>query len=161
MKKLDNSLIKKHIGYKNKIIIVCIGIMLLFVWEIIGHFFPVIHILFTYIVFACLITLFWKALKVSNLAFIPLIMFLVLMDDIIFRLTGGGIHDDAARGWCLISSLVTIVFASVLLLIKIIIEIDKKNHVISVCLKIIGYVFYILSILFIVYLAYSKIIFWI
>jgi hypothetical protein len=161
LKKLDNYQSKKQGGYKNKIIIVCIGVLLLFAWGIIGHFFPVIHILFTYTIFACLTILFWKVFTMSNLVFTPLMMFLILLDDIIFRLIGGGIHDDAARGWCLISSLVTIAFVSVLLFLKIIIEIYKKKQDTSVVLKTIGYVLYILSILFIVYLVYSKIIFWI
>lgn len=78
------------------------NLIFLFVWVVIGHFMPTINLRFAFIIFPILYVVSAKFLKYEQSIFliVPFSFLLILANDFLFRIYGGGNHDDAGRGWC-------------------------------------------------------------
>ena len=79
-----------------------INIIFLFIWTVIGYYFPCFSLFTTYLVFPIMFVLSATVVRynLSGFIVVPFCFLLILANDYLFRLFGGGIHDDAGRGWC-------------------------------------------------------------
>ncbi len=98
---------------------ILINIFFLLVWCVLGHYFPSIILIGTFVAFP---TLFLFSLiviryNISSLIIIPFSYLLILLNDYLFRVFGGGIHDDAGKGWCELIFYLTLITTTLTMLI--------------------------------------------
>lgn len=81
--------------------IIC-NLCFLLVWIIVGHFFPIFYLVMTGLIYPFLFILTAILLKYNLNGFIviPFGFILIYTSDYLFRIYGGGIHDDVSRGLC-------------------------------------------------------------
>lgn len=98
---------------------IILNIFFVIVWTVLGHFFPSIVLIGTFLAFPLMIIITEIFIKYSSPLYfvIPFIFFLLLLNDYLFRIFGGGIHDDAGRGWCELSFYLTFITTSMSLFV--------------------------------------------
>ena len=81
---------------------IAFSVAFLVVWIVVSHFFPIVNLAFAFLVYPSLFILgsYFFRNSISSYAQIPFYFSIILGNDFLFRLYGGGIHDDAGRGWC-------------------------------------------------------------
>lgn len=98
-------------------------------WVLIGHFFSSFSIsitaFFLPILFALVAFTIWK--EINKYIYITVCFILVLIHDYLFRLYGGGIHDDAGRGICEIVFYGTLITSTITLLIIKFLDSSKRG----------------------------------
>lgn len=88
---------------------IIINIIFLLSWTFIGHFFPFINLGFTFIAYPLVFIVTTNLGNSYSLNFmIPFFYSIILINDYLFRIFGGGVHDDAGRGWCELIFYITI-----------------------------------------------------
>ena len=99
-------------------------------WVLVGHFFSSFSISITAfylpIVFAVIAITIGK--ETNKYIYIAICFVLILLHDYLFRLYGGGIHDDAGRAICEIVFYATLVTSTITLLFLKIIHSSKRNE---------------------------------
>lgn len=98
-----------------------INIIILLIWCIIGHFFPSIVLLFNFIIYPIVFILSETLLKyrLESYPLISFIFILIFINDFLFRLYGGGIHDEVGKALVEISFHLTLLSTIVSMLIII------------------------------------------
>jgi hypothetical protein len=98
---------------------ILISILSVIVWVFIGHFFPVFTLSLTAVFFPLVFILVMKFFIESiNIYVHTLLAFiLLLLQDYLFRIYGGGLHDDAGRGLCEIVFYITSITLTVALVV--------------------------------------------
>ena len=98
-------------------------------WTIIGYFYPTITLFTSYIVFPIVFILiaFCCKTKISRFIIILFSFALILIHDYLFRIFGGGTHDDAGRAWCELMFYSTWKYSSIALILNML----KFNYKIS------------------------------
>lgn len=84
---------------KNLIRIFVINVPILVVFEFVGHLWPQVSLFLSPVLFLFLIFFNLKFVKLEQYWIVFYTYFLILFHDFIFRIFGGGIHDDAGKGW--------------------------------------------------------------
>ena len=89
---------------------IVINITFLFIWTVIGHYFPSISLITTYLIFPIMFVLSAIVVRynLSGFIVIPFCFLLIFANDYLFRLFGGGNHDEVGRGLCELSFYVTL-----------------------------------------------------
>lgn len=90
------------------------NILFLIVWTILGHYIPSVILITTFIfvpVFFIVLSSYFK-FNLKGYYFIPLSFLTILINDFLFRSFGGGIHDDAGRGWCDLIFYITLIIST-------------------------------------------------
>jgi hypothetical protein len=79
-----------------------LNILFTLAWAVIGHYFGIFSLFFSFIVFPLMFVLsaYLGKHNLSSLIVIPFCFSVILINDYLFRIYGGGIHDDAGRGLC-------------------------------------------------------------
>lgn len=87
-----------------------LNISALLVWVIIGHFSPSISLFSTFIFFPAvfILTALYIKYSISAYVIVPFCFTLIYLNDYLFRIYGGGIHDDAGRAWCELTFYITL-----------------------------------------------------
>ena len=108
---------------------IIINILGVFAWILIGHFFPSFSLMLTAFYLPILfLSVGLSMYKDINMYIYSAICFgLVLMQDYLFRLYGGGIHDDAGRALCEIVFYTTLTTVTIALLCLTIIVNNKMK----------------------------------
>lgn len=110
---------------------ISLNIIAVLLWVAIGHFFSsfVISLTAFYfpIIFIALAMTVGK--KTHKYVYIIVCFILLLINDYLFRIYGGGIHDDAGRGICEIVFYATLTTSALSLLFLKIIDSSKKDNV--------------------------------
>ena len=67
-----------------------------------GHYFPSVNLIFTFLIYPVLFifSAYLFNYNFSGFVIIPFCFIMILVNDYLFRIYGGGLHDDAGRGWC-------------------------------------------------------------
>ncbi|MFV0536380.1 MAG: hypothetical protein ACK5M3_03310 [Dysgonomonas sp.] len=82
------------------------------IWTLIGHFFPLIHLLPTFIVLIIFFYFTDKYFPKISYSHIMLNYVLILAIYLLFHKFGGGDSDDAGRGWIFLSFIASLVTSS-------------------------------------------------
>ena len=141
------------------ILVVLLGVL---VWVLVGHFSPSLSIFLTAFYLPILfVTVAFSIGKETNKYIYAVICFvLVLLYDYLFRLYGGGIHDDAGRGICEIVFYATLITSTITLLIFKISDSSKRDEMKSAnklnIKTILLDVFFVLSLSIITLLFFRK-----
>jgi hypothetical protein len=126
-------------------------------WAFVGHFFSSFTISTT--AFYLPIVFFVIAVTIGKEAnkyiYICLCFALILLNDYLFRLYGGGIHDDAGRGICELVFYATLIISTLVLLVLKILDSSKKSKL-KVAKKIFLDVFFILALSLLTLLFFIK-----
>jgi hypothetical protein len=86
-------------------------------WILVGHFFPTLWIFAgPFFIPVIISVMFFVKKSFNSYLFVLWGYAMLLLNDYLFRLYGGGIHDDAGRGIMEIAFYVTLVLASVCLI---------------------------------------------
>jgi hypothetical protein len=99
-------------------------------WVLLGHFFPSLSISLTafYLPIVFVVIAITVGKQVSKYLYTVICFVLILLYDYLFRLYGGGIHDDAGRGICEIVFYATLVTSTIALLCIKILDTSKRNE---------------------------------
>jgi hypothetical protein len=139
-----------------KSFIICI--LFLVIWILIGHFSPLICLILTFVVYPILFILTYRIkYRVSRFVFIPFCFVIIYLNDYFFRIFGGGIHDDAGRGWCEITfylTLLTTTVSSLFIMIYYTEYVKNKGHI-EQKIKDIGFVILLFSITLFIFMKTS------
>lgn len=105
----------------------------LLVWALLGRFAPFPTLILTYIVYPLVVILSSYSLrhKAASFVFVPFGFMAVLLNDYLFKIFGGGIHDDAGRGWCELVFYLTLV-TTVLAMLAVVYELSEKKKLLLV-----------------------------
>ena len=82
-----------------------IYIISLVFWSACSHYFPEVTLVLTFIFWPAIFVLsafligYKSYISIENII-IPGGFISIIVNDYLFRIFGGGIHDDAGRGWC-------------------------------------------------------------
>jgi len=81
---------------------IVLNILFAVIWLIIGHFFGIFSLFFSFVFFPLLylVSAYHIKYNLSSVIVIPFCFLLIFLNDYLFRFYGGGIHDDAGRGLC-------------------------------------------------------------
>lgn len=95
------------------------SVAFLVVWITVSHFFPTINLIFAFLAYPSLfIGLSFLFKNSINSYFLILFYFsIILGNDFLFRLYGGGILDDAGRGWCELVFYMTLITSTIALFV--------------------------------------------
>ena len=106
-----------------------VNIIFIVFWTIVGHFVPIINIGFVFIAFPLLfiLTHIFIKYKYSIYLIVPFCFLMILLNDYLFRIFGGGIHDDAGRGWCELIFYITL-FTSTITILFIVFTITESQN---------------------------------
>lgn len=140
---------------QNRTLIAALALVFTLVWALVGHIVPPMHYIFT----CCFFLLIYLVLEesTSTILSIPLICALIIIDDITFRLAGGGVQDDIARGLCMISFYFT--FSAIVIASFVLIFINEAKRKTKGKIKIknlTGKLLYASTILLFLYVFYQK-----
>jgi hypothetical protein len=97
---------------------IILNILFVIVWGFFGHYLPSVTLFTTFFTypFFILFSANYMEQNLSKLFFIPLCFLVLLFNDYLFRILGGGIHDDAGRAWCELSFYITFSVSTIALL---------------------------------------------
>lgn len=109
--------------------IIAILLAVLF-WVLVGHFFSSFSISITafFLPISFALVSFTIGKETNKYIYIAVCFILILLHDYLFRLYGGGIHDDAGRAICEIVFYVTLITSTITLLIIKILDSSKRSE---------------------------------
>ena len=99
-------------------------------WAFVGHFFSSFTISTTafYLPIVFIVIAVTIGKEINKYVYIGLCFALILLNDYLFRLYGGGIHDDAGRGICEIVFNATLIISTLALLFLKILHSSRKSE---------------------------------
>lgn len=106
------------------------SVAFLIIWIIASHFFPTINLIFAFLAYPSLFIVLSFLFKnsISPYFLIPFYFSIILGNDFLFRHYGGGIHDDAGRGWCEFVFYLTLITSTIALTIIMIRDSKLKER---------------------------------
>jgi hypothetical protein len=109
-------------------------------WALVGHFFSSFTISTTafYLPIIFIVIAVTIGKETNKFVYIGLCFMSILLNDYLFRLYGGGIHDDAGRGWCELIFYITLFTTTITMLYVAYTMIKEKEQ--SKILLYFGYV---------------------
>lgn len=126
-------------------------------WAFVGHFFSSFTISTTafYLPIVFIVIAVTIGKETNKYVYIGLCFAMVLINDYLFRLYGGGIHDDAGRGICEIVFYATLIISTLALLFLKILDSSRKSKLTETN-KIFFDVFFILALSLITLLFFRR-----
>jgi hypothetical protein len=86
-------------------------------WILVGHFAPLVSIFATAFYLPLVFGIaFYIDRKINKYGYVVFCFLSILLNDYLFRIYGGGIHDDAGRGICEIVFYATLITSTITLL---------------------------------------------
>jgi hypothetical protein len=81
---------------------IAINILCAVIWSFLGHYLGIISHFFSFIYFPFLfiVSAYFIKFKLNSVIVIPFCYSLIVLNDYLFRIFGGGIHDDVGKGLC-------------------------------------------------------------
>jgi hypothetical protein len=105
---------------------ILITLLAVLTWVLVGYFFPTLSISLTVFYLPILFVIVTLSIETNKYLYIAICFVLVLLNDYLFRIYGGGIHDDAGRALCELVFYTTLVTSTVTLIIIKIIDSNAK-----------------------------------
>ncbi|OYU84374.1 MAG: hypothetical protein CFE24_07140 [Flavobacterium sp. BFFFF2] len=111
---------------------IILNLLFVIVWTIVGHYCGVFSLFFSSLVYPTLFIFSAQYLEqnFSRLFFIPFCFFVLLISDYLFRIFGGGIHDDAGKGLCEINFYLTM-STSILAMFFVAFKLSINNGIVN------------------------------
>lgn len=134
-----------------------LNIIFLLLWTYLGHFFPFVNLGFVFIFYPLMFILTFNLSKNYSLLYfiIPFCYVVILVNDYLFRIFGGGDHDDAGKGWCELIFYFTIITTTTAMLFFVFTMI--KENKIRNSVKILSSFLYVIICCYISFLLFKKI----
>lgn len=117
-----------------------LNLLFTFVWLLVGHFCGIFSHFFSFVYFPLLFILsanFFRY-QLNSVFVIPFYYLLILANDYLFRIFGGGIHDDSGRGLCQLIFYLTILSTTIAMFVVAYIIAKNKTYWIYNSLLVIG-----------------------
>lgn len=113
----------------SKSLIISIGISIIFLANILGHYFPPFSLFTTFAYVSLIIGLVnFKLYRENFKTTIAYNFGLLLINDLLIRLFAGGNHDSAGMAWCWLMFQIGFVSSSIVMIVFSTIYFKNKNH---------------------------------
>jgi hypothetical protein len=111
-----------------KLVLISVGFLI--VWTLVGHFLPIVVLFLSFIAYPLFFFIVFDAVKFKlPFYFKVLLAFIIIFfNDYLFRLFGGGTHDDAGRAWCELSFYMTLLTTVIALIIVAVKHVNSLNN---------------------------------